>query len=273
MIKLIAADLDGTLLDSHKQLPAALPDLLRRLRARGIRFMPASGRQYYNLAALFPESAQELLFIAENGAMTVDCGHTLFVDDIPPADLVQPIALTRQAPHTYAILAGEHSAYCEDDDPVFMENAQMYYARLERVPDLLEAAQHDRVCKIAVFEHGNAEKGCYPLLKPLEKRFQVVLSGADWVDLMNPGVNKGTAMQKIQKALGILPEECMAFGDYLNDKELLEAVTHSFAMANAHPALKASHIAPSNDEDGVVRAVWSYLGLGQEMMEKETNMH
>ncbi len=177
MIKLIAADLDGTLLDSHKQLPAALPDLLRRLRARGIRFMPASGRQYYNLAALFPESAQELLFIAENGAMTVDCGHTLFVDDIPPADLVQPIALTRQAPHTYAILAGEHSAYCEDDDPVFMENAQMYYARLERVPDLLEAAQHDRICKIAVFEHGNAEKGCYPLLKPLEKRFQVCCQG------------------------------------------------------------------------------------------------
>lgn len=263
MIKLIAADLDGTLLNSRKQLSPDLPALLRQLRDKGIRFTPASGRQYYNLIRLFPGLEQDLLCIAENGAMTVDRGTTMFVDEIPLEDLREPLAMARKAPNVYTVLAGEHSAYFEEDEPVFRKNADMYYARLERVPDLLEAARHDRICKIAFFEAGNAEHGCYPLMRALSDRFQVVLSGVDWVDLMNPGVSKGQAMRGLQKQLGITPDECMAFGDYLNDKELLESVTHSFAMANAHPDLKAAsrYLAPSNDEDGVVRAVREYLGL------------
>lgn len=263
MIKLIAADLDGTLLDSRKQLSPGLPALLRQLSDKGIRFIPASGRQYYNLIQLFPGLEHELLFIAENGAMMVDRGKALFVDEIPLKDLQKPLEITRKAVGVYTVLAGEKTAYYEDDNPVFRENAEMYYAKLTHVPDLLEAARHDRICKIAVFEKGNAERGCYRLLQPCTERFQVVLSGADWVDLLNPGVNKGHAMRELQRQLGISPDECMAFGDYLNDVELLESVTHSFAMANAHPKLKAvsRHLAPSNDEDGVVRAVRDYLHL------------
>ena len=70
-------------------------------------------------------------------------------------------------------------------------------------------------------------------------------------------------MRELQKQLGISPDECMAFGDYLNDLELMQAVTHSYAMANAHPDLKAvcRYTAPSNDEDGVVRTIRQVLGL------------
>lgn len=263
MIKLIAADLDGTLLDSHRQLSSGLIPLVHRLKEMDIRFVPASGRQYYNLALLFPELKDELLFISENGAMTVDRGQTVFVDEIPTADLINPLTIARNAPGAHAVFAGEHTAYYEDDDAVFFENASRYYARLTRVPDLMEAAKHDRICKIAIFEHQNAETGCYQLLSPCAVRFQVALSGADWVDLMNPGVNKGSAMRTLQKNMGISPDECMAFGDYLNDLELLESVTHSFAMANAHPALKeiSRYTAPSNDEDGVVSAIRNFLGL------------
>ena len=96
MIKLVAADLDGTLLDSKKQLSPNLPQILRRLSDKGIRFTPASGRQYYNLIELFPGLEHELTFIAENGAITVDRGETLFVDEIPPADLVRPLTLMRK---------------------------------------------------------------------------------------------------------------------------------------------------------------------------------
>lgn len=263
MIKLIAADMDGTLLDSQRRLSPNLPALLRQLSDKGIRFTPASGRQYYNLIQQFPGLEHELLFIAENGAMTVDRGKTLFVDEIPLDDLREPLEIARKAKGVYTVLAGEKTAYCEDDEPVFRENADMYYSRLQRVPDLLEAARHDRICKMAFFEKAGAEQGCYRLLQPCAARFQVVLSGENWVDLMNPGVNKGRAMHALQQQLGITPDECMAFGDYLNDTELLESVTHSFAMENAHPQLKAisRHIAPSNDADGVVRAVRDYLGL------------
>ena len=263
MIKLIAADLDGTLLSSQHRLSPDLPALLQKLSDKGIRFIPASGRQYYNLIELFPGLEHELLFIAENGAMTVDRGQTVFVDAIPLEDLRLPLEIARKAEGVYTVLAGEKTAYCEDDDPIFRKNADLYYARLTRVPDLLEAAQHDRICKMAFFEKDCAERGCYRLLQPCASQFQVVLSGADWVDIMNPGVNKGHAMRTLQQQLGISPDECMAFGDYLNDLELLSAVTHSFAMENAHPQLKAisRHIAPSNDEDGVVRAVREFLAL------------
>ena len=70
-------------------------------------------------------------------------------------------------------------------------------------------------------------------------------------------------MQQLQQQMGITPDECMAFGDYLNDLELMQSVTHSYAMANAHPDLKAvcHYLAPSNDEDGVVRAIQQALDI------------
>lgn len=258
-VRLIAADLDGTLLDSQKRLPAELPELLRLLRARGIRFAPASGRQYYNLLSLFGDEA--MTYIAENGAMVFENGRCLFVDELPRELQLQTIRMVRELPNAYAILAGERSAWREDDEPVFRRNAEMYYARLTLVPDLEEV--DDRVCKIAVFEQGNAERGCWPALQALSGRVQVVLSGADWVDLMNPGVNKGGALRKLCASLGLSPDECMAFGDYLNDRELLQAAAHSFAMANAHPEIRAlcRHQAPSNDENGVVRSIRAFCGL------------
>ncbi len=258
-IKLIAADLDGTLLDSRKRFSPNLPALLQSLRAHGIRFAPASGRQYYNVLGLFGD--ENMTYIAENGAMVFENGRCLFVDELPRALVAETVERIRALPHTFALLSGEHSAWCEDDEPVFNQNAAMYCARLTRVPDLLQV--DDRICKIAVFEKANAEHGCYPALQALSGQAQVVLSGEDWVDLMNPGVNKGGALRKLCDSLGISPDECMAFGDYLNDREMLQSVTHSFAMANAHPDILAicRHRAPSNDEDGVVRSIREFCRL------------
>jgi len=105
-IKLIAADLDGTLLDSQKRLSPNLPALLRELRARGIRFAPASGRQYYNVLALFGD--EDMTYIAENGAMIFENGRCLFVDELPRRLVREATALVRALPNAYAILAGEH---------------------------------------------------------------------------------------------------------------------------------------------------------------------
>lgn len=258
-IKLIAADLDGTLLDSQKRLPDELPELLAELRARGVRFAPASGRQYYNLLALFGD--ENMTYIAENGAMVFENGHCLFVDELPAELVREVLGMVRSLPGAYPILAGEHSAWCEDSEPVFIANAEMYYTRLTRVPSLDHV--DDRICKIAVFEKGHAEHGCLPALRQVTSLAQVVLSGADWVDVMNPGVNKGGAIRKLCASLQLTPGQCMAFGDYLNDLELLQAVAHSFAMANAHPDIRAAcrYQAPSNDENGVVRSIRSFCGL------------
>ena len=256
-IKLIASDLDGTLLDSRKRFSPDLPALLAELRKRGIRFVPASGRQYYNVLKQFGDAS--MTYIAENGAMIVENGKCLLLDEIPHGMVVQAIELARQLPHAFALLSGEQGAWMEDDDPVFKRNAEMYCVRLKKVPDLTQVT--DRICKIAVFEAGNAEHGCLPVFQKLDA--QVVLSGTDWIDMMNYGVSKGSAIQRLCDIFGISLDECMAFGDYLNDLEMLQTAVHSFAMANAHPDLLkvCKHRAPSNDEDGVVRTIRNYLRI------------
>lgn len=264
MIALIAADLDGTLLNGRKQLSPHLFPLIRQLRARGVRFAAASGRQYHNLTALFAPLREEMLFIAENGAVIYDGAKRLFSDALPKAYFYEPIDRVRGLDGVYAILCTEQAAYIEDaDDPVFLENARMYYQRLEIVPDLKAVLNTTPAFKLAVFEKGRAETGCLPVMQAYTKHFAVVLSGADWVDLMNPDTNKGTALRRVADALGIAPAQIMAFGDYLNDMEMLQVAGCAYCMENGHPDLKkiADHIAPSNEEDGVVRAIQAAFSL------------
>ena len=79
-IRLIAADMDGTLLDSRSRLPAGIFPMIRELTGRGIRFVIASGRQYYNLESLFRPVADRLTFVAENGAAVFEKGELHFYD-------------------------------------------------------------------------------------------------------------------------------------------------------------------------------------------------
>lgn len=264
MIQLIAADLDGTLLDSHKQLSPELFPLIRRLLQNGIRFAAASGRQYDNLHALFYEIADEISFISENGAAVYDRSTCLFADELPTEYFIPPIHSIRAMPGVNAVLCTHAGAFIENStDTVFVKNAGMYYEKLTIVPDLIAVLEHTPAFKLAVFEQAHAEIGCLPILRAYDDHFAVVLSGADWVDLMNPKTNKGTGLTHLADHLGIPLENTMAFGDYLNDTELLHTAGCAFVMENGHPELKriADHIAPSNDENGVVRAIQSYFNL------------
>jgi hydroxymethylpyrimidine pyrophosphatase-like HAD family hydrolase len=80
---------------------------------------------------------------------------------------------------------------------------------------------------------------------------------------MSASATKGAAVRAVQAALGVGPDQTMVFGDFLNDLEMMDAATYSFAMANAHPLLKerASWTAPANSANGVVRTIRTVLGL------------
>ena len=83
---------------------------------------------------------------------------------------------------------------------------------------------------------------------------QNVLSEQSWIDIQNTDTSKGTAIQFLQEAYDIKPEECICFGDYLNDYTMMESCHFSVAMANAHPKLKeiANYETTTNDSQGVV---------------------
>jgi Cof subfamily protein (haloacid dehalogenase superfamily) len=270
-IRLIAVDMDGTLLDEDHEIHPTLWPLLAELEARGITFCPASGRQYATLARQLGEHAGRLCFIAENGGLVVRGGEELSSDVVDPGVVVRVVgavrALAASGADVGVVVCGKRSAYIERHDRAFVEECERYYALLARVADLM--AVDDDVLKVAVFDFGDAASTTAPALARFRDTQQVVVSGAHWVDVMNPTTHKGAALASVQRALGVTREQTMAFGDYLNDLELLDAATWSYAMANAHPDVRerARFVAPGNDANGVVRTITAVLGLEVEGVE------
>jgi Cof subfamily protein (haloacid dehalogenase superfamily) len=254
-IRLIATDMDGTLVDDARQIHDELWPLVDELVARGITFCPASGRQYENLRQQFEEVADELIFIAENGTYVVAHGQELFSDDLPLDAARRLVARVREIPDAAAVLCGKRSAYVERREPGFVDQIALYYAKLRTVPDLLRV--EDDVLKVTVYDFVSAERNAGPRLLDLAPAHKVVVSGPHWVDVTSPTANKGAAVRAVQRALGVTPDQTMAFGDFLNDLEMMDAATWSFAMANAHPLLKerARYQAPANSANGVVRTI------------------
>lgn len=258
--------MDGTLLDDEKELHDHFWPLVDELFARGILFCPASGRQYYNLRERFGDVADEMVFIAENGAYVVRQDREIS-SDVLDRDVVSRLVvaireLAASGADVGAVLCGKRSAYIERNDAPFRAQVDHYYARLEVLDDLLNGPDDDYL-KVAIYDFASAEDSTAPALQHFRSEVQVVVSGEHWVDVMNLTTNKGAGIRHIQDALGITSAQTMVFGDFLNDLEMMDAAEYSFAMHNAHPLLldRARYVAPPNTENGVVRTISSVLGL------------
>ncbi|MGW2647980.1 Cof-type HAD-IIB family hydrolase [Streptomyces sp. NPDC001393] len=264
-IRLIVTDMDGTLLDDAQRIPDGLWPMLAELRRRGVLFSPASGRQYATLARQFAEVAEGMVFIAENGTYVVRDGVELSSDTMDKAVAAGVVRTVRRlvtdGVDVGAVVCGKRSAYVERTDEAFLAEVRKYYVEHRIVEDV--TAVEDDVIKVALFDFGSAEHSTAPALAEFAGTHQVVVSGEHWVDVMNRTANKGTALRSLQRALGITPAQTMVFGDYLNDLEMLDAAEWSFAMAGAHPEVvrRARHLAPSNNEGGVLRTISRVLGL------------
>ncbi|MFF5468025.1 Cof-type HAD-IIB family hydrolase [Streptomyces achromogenes] len=264
-IRLIVTDMDGTLLDDAKRIPDGLWPMLAELRRRGVLFSPASGRQYATLHRQFERVAEGMVFIAENGTYVVRDGVELSSDPLDgsvAAGIARTVRrLAAGGADVGAVVCGKRAAYVERTDEAFLAEVRQYYAEHRIVEDV--TAVEDDMIKVAVFDFGPAEHTVAPALAPFAGTHQVVVSGEHWVDVMNRTANKGTALRRLQRALGVTPAQTMVFGDYLNDLEMLDAAEWSFAMAGAHPEVirRARHLAPSNNDAGVLRTIAHVLGL------------
>ena len=264
-IRLVVVDLDGTLLDGDGAMPAETVATIRALRDRGVAFAPASGRQHATIARLFSEVGSGLVVIAENGAYVTRDGaevssHTLDLDWARTV-IERTRHLESRGVDLGVVLCGRSSAWIERTDDAFLAEVERYYARLGTTDDLTRV--DDEVLKLAVHDFGDPTALTGPDLAAFCAPQQVVVSGHHWVDVMGVGVHKGLAVRDLQRALGITAGQTMAFGDYLNDLEMLEAAEHSYAMANAHPTVlgAARHVAPANTEDGVLRTLREVFDL------------
>lgn len=239
MIKLVASDLDGTLLlNGAQQLPEEIFTLIRRLNEKGIMFVAASGRQYPNMKRLFSPVASDMAYICENGAMAIENENVLYQDGFDPnltLDILQAI---------YERNGAEFS--CSTKDFYYIRpKTQHFYDRMLKVIKtdckvISDFSEISEPCmKLAVYERGGMSDASIRYWQErFSKRCTVVTSGNEWVDFIPFGTNKAKGIRKFQEIRGIRPEECIVFGDEFNDIEMLKAVPWSFAMAHSKEGVK-----------------------------------
>ncbi len=258
-VRLIASDLDGTLIGEDGMVPEPMWPLLRRLKEKGILFVPASGRQIATLEHTFGGAHAGMPLIGENGALVVLDGEVLHSLTIAPEIVTKAVAIVRgladKGVNLGVILAGKQGAYTDRSDTAFLEQADRYYKKMSIVEDVLDVK--DDVVKIAVCSFDAIEDTLVPAVERFKATHSVVSSVENWIDITERGADKGNALRRLQDSLGIGADQTVVFGDYLNDLEMMSAAHTSFAVANAHPDIirAATHVAPSCDELGVIQII------------------
>ena len=276
-VRLIALDLDGTLLDSGKRLSARNRAALEGAAAKGVHVVPTTGRFF----GMMPEAIRALPFvryaITVNGAQVYDreTDTALARAEIPVATAIAAME----------VLDGFDCIYdCYQDSWGWMTDAMQrkaelyapdaHYLKMIRefrkpVPELKAhlAAKGADVQKVMCFARDAAD---LPTIQgALAARFpELVLtrSTPNNVEINHALAHKGEAMRRLAEALGFGLAECMAFGDGLNDLTMVRDAGLGVAMANAAPEVlvAAKFVAPSNDEDGVAVALERFV-LGTEV--------
>lgn len=233
MIRLVATDLDGTLLDSEGKLPEGCFEAVRALKARGIRFAVSSGRTYGNIRRLFAPVADEIDYVCENGAMCVTGGVVSDVLPIPEA-MAREIIADVQAEGMNLLLSGRHTTYVLDQNRRYTDDIVYRLRNTVTVVDSPEDIT-EPLLKISGQIDRGLEKIARRFLAKWGDRITATVSGADWFDFTF--ANKGMGMQSLLRRLDIAPQDCAAFGDNFNDETMLALVGYPFIMAHSDPRL------------------------------------
>lgn len=242
MIRLIASDLDGTLLRNGSQtLPKETVPLIRQLLDKGIYFATATGRQYQNLQMLFAPIKDRIFYIAENGSLVFANGNVIarggFSHDLSQRILTE----LSQEPRIETMVSTERCCYISDRSQAFKHHV-LYELKNKTVicEDLLHIPEP--VIKIAIYDTTQNAEYLNQILQHYQDTYKdelkVVTSGNSWIDFIAPNANKGTALQALLDYLHLTPEECMVFGDQYNDLEMLKLAGTSYAMTSCAPGVE-----------------------------------
>lgn len=237
-IKVIACDLDGTLLlNGAQQLQPNTCDLIEQLTERGILFIAASGRQYTNLRRLFAPVADRIGYICENGCLGFFGGKRLFRETFDHALGQEIMRAIQKTPGAEVLLSGETVSYLEPKEPSYTHHVRDVLKNdVLLVPDILNTPEP--YMKISVYESSGIQDA-QRWEREFGDRCTVVTGGNAWLDMMPTGVNKATGLDRLLHHLNISPEACMAIGDNDNDREMLELVRYPAAVKSAKPGIRS----------------------------------
>lgn len=236
--RLIASDLDGTLMTEGTRVLSdrALPLITEYIRRGGI-FVAASGRQYENIRDVFSPIADEIGYICYSGGLCVYNGEVVYQRFLEPtlaAELVDAFETTADSEAMISAPGAEMISPKEPDLYRYLADDVGMYTSV--VDDLDRRV--DRAYKVSLYnKDGNIDSAYWK--ERYGGRCTALDSGSVWMDFMPTGVSKGSALRALLDRLGISAEDCAAFGDNENDRDMLLTVGCPIVMSHSAPELKA----------------------------------
>ena len=262
-IRLVALDLDGTLIGDDLILRPRVRDAVARARAEGVAVTIVTGRMFAAARPFVHALGIEGPVVCYQGAAIYDAATGETLRETPVRQDVTRDAL--QWAHDYGV-----HAQCYADDTLYVDEINRFskrYTDLARVepvvvPSLREAF-HDRptIKIVTVDDAQNSDKNLAALRELLGERAYLTRSHVDFVEAVDPAVNKGEALAFVAQRQGVSLDETLAVGDAWNDVPLLEVAAVGVAMGSGPPELlaHADHVVADVAHDGVAEALERYV--------------
>ena len=260
MIKLIASDMDGTLLDADGNVPPETFELIGELRRRGVHFVASSGRRFDTLSEQFAPVVELMDFVASNGAQVVVGGKIVDRE-------VFSHAAVRRLYRTVGVFGNLHLALFDRTNSFLLDDESVFEREIDKnLPNPVRAydvpSPETCIIKASVYVSDAAVMDMsYALTRELGEDFVFAPSGRKWIDVMQRGVNKATGIRQVMEAHDVSADEVMAFGDSMNDYEILRMVGMPVAMENGRSAIKeiARKVIGTNVEHSVQKELAAIL--------------
>ena len=273
-IRVIATDMDGTLLDPKGQLDLPrLEKILDKLDQRGIRFVIATGNEVHRMRQLLGHLAERVVLVVANGARIFENNELIQAQTWDDAMVDRALAhfKGRECQDQFVVTAmnggfvKEGTVFTELDKFMTPEMIEKLYQRMNFV-DEFDSSLFGGVLKMSMVV---GEERLDSVLQEINDLFdghvRAVSSGYGCIDILQDGIHKAWGLVELLRRWNLKPEQIMAFGDSENDIEMLELAGISYAMENAEEAVKrvATKVAPANSQAGVYKVLENWLERGE----------
>lgn len=266
--QVFAFDMDGTFLSDHKDFDRPLfQQLLQMITSQDGHLIVASGDPLDCLRRYFPTEEEQLTIIAENGAQIYDHGQENLVNSLDPKIAQRAIDYLVHQMGIQPVISGHRQGYFPKDlGQEALDHLRFYYPKYQLV-DNFDLFPDDQFFQLSfLISDDQVPAAVEELNKQFGDELVVTPSGNGSMDLTQPGINKGWALQRLLNQWKISPNQLVAFGDGGNDVPMLELAARSFAMPNAgHQArsVATDQALADNNHDGVLKTIKALLRFGQ----------
>lgn len=266
-IRLLAIDLDGTLLNDERLVTPGSAEAIMRARSSGVTVALASGRIFPSLRPFAEQLGLTGPFICANGAHILDFeGGEIAFKELDRAarsaviDVAEAMDLHLNAYTRTELLLLRETEWSE----MYRRRARAVVPRIADRAELLDAEISKMMLVGAPTDIAKIRAQIEPEMEALSVR--LTESEPEYLEFLAPGAHKGAALEEISKRMGVARTETAAIGDYLNDVEMLSWAGFSAAVENAAEEAKcvSDVVVRSNEEGGVVQFIDSHILNGRE---------